>query len=119
VSAGVEAPEAAVVHAPVSVLPTPFPRRSFTQAVAAMPAFNSLIDRVSRDEQYLHQTLAPAAQYDDFTVRYCNKKQHRSSSVCACRALTEVCWFHSQTANFPKSKACITVWVLSMVEAEF
>ncbi len=34
-----------------------------------MPIFNSLIDRISRDSKYLQQTLAPAAEFDDFTVR--------------------------------------------------
>ena len=58
----------AVVHAPLTVLPTPFPEKSFWKAVGSMTAFNTLIDNVSRDDEYLQTTLRPAAEYDDFTV---------------------------------------------------
>ena len=58
----------AVMHAPLTVLPTPFPEKSFWKAVGSMRAFNTLIDNVSRDDEYLQTTLRPAAEYDDFTV---------------------------------------------------
>lgn len=58
----------AVVHAPISVLPTPFPRASFDKARAAATLFNKLIDRVALDDEYLQKTLASAGQYDEFTV---------------------------------------------------
>ena len=56
------------MHAPLTVLPAPFPRGSFEKAKAAMELFNTLIDRVSRADDYLQSTLRPAAEYDDFTV---------------------------------------------------
>lgn len=36
---------------------------------AGVQVFNTLIDRVAQDDEYLRQTLAPAARYDEFTVR--------------------------------------------------
>ena len=56
------------MHAPISVLPVPFPRDSFEKAKAAMQIFNKLIDRVSRDGAYLRNTLQAASNFDDFTV---------------------------------------------------
>lgn len=69
VGAGVADKPLATVHAPLTVLPTQFPRGSFEKAKAAMQVFNTLIDRVSRDEDYLQTTLRPAAEYDDFTAK--------------------------------------------------
>ena len=66
--AGVQDVPAALVHAPLSVFPVAYPRGSYEKAQAAMPIFNLLIDRISRDSTYLQQTLAPAAKFDDFTV---------------------------------------------------
>ena len=39
------------------------------QARAAATAFNTLMDRVAADADYLEATLAAAAEYDEFTVR--------------------------------------------------
>ena len=58
----------ALTHAPLAVVPTPFPRAAFERAKSVMTLFNVLIDRVSRDGAYLRRVLAPAAQFDDFTV---------------------------------------------------
>ena len=68
VGAGPGAPEAAVMHAPLAVLPTPFPAGAFQRARDAAAPFNTLTDRVAADGAYLQSTLAAAAQYDDFTV---------------------------------------------------
>ena len=68
VGAGDESRPRAAVHAPLSVLPVPFPRASFEKAKAAMRIFNRLIDRVSRDGAYLKATLQAASEFDDFTV---------------------------------------------------
>ncbi len=59
----------ALVHAPLAVIPVPFPRGSFEKARGAMTVFNALIDRVAADGAYLRRTLRPAAEFDDFTVR--------------------------------------------------
>jgi glutathione synthase len=60
----------ALTHAPISVIPVPFPRASFDKAREAMQVFNKVIDRVSRDGDYLQTTLRPAAEFDDFTARF-------------------------------------------------
>jgi hypothetical protein len=52
----------------MSVLPVPFPRKSFVKAKAAMQIFNKLIDRVSGDGAYLRKTLQAASNFDEFTV---------------------------------------------------
>lgn len=57
------------MHVPISALPTPFPAASFAKAVAVAPVFNQLIAAVAADAAYLQRTLAPAAEYDDFTAR--------------------------------------------------
>lgn len=81
VGAGVPDKPLAVMHAPLTVLPTPFPEKSFRKAVGSMRAFNTLIDNVSRDDEYLQSTLRPAAEYDEFTV-----------SRSACRAHSPTSW---------------------------
>ncbi|WIA42733.1 hypothetical protein OEZ86_008676 [Tetradesmus obliquus] len=69
VGLGGTAPPAALIHAPLSLLPVAFPASRFQQAKAAMTTFNTLIDRVAADEAYLFDTLALAGQQDDFTGR--------------------------------------------------
>ena len=77
----------AVVHAPLAVVPVPFPRASFEQAYAAAPVFNALIDRVARDGAYLRRTLQPAAEFDDFTVSG-GVSPSKMPGSCAPRSLT-------------------------------
>lgn len=69
VGAGLPEPSVAVVHAPVALLPVPYPRETFLRAKAAAQAFNLLMDRISQDEAYLQAILAPAAEHDDFTAK--------------------------------------------------
>jgi glutathione synthase len=85
VGAGPPAPEAAVVHAPLAVLPAPFPTASFRKACDAALAFNSLIAAVAADSEYLQRTLAPAAEYDDFTVRTRCTAVDIGSHRCFCK----------------------------------
>ena len=73
--------EVALVHAPLTVRPTPFPRASFEKAKRAATVFNTLIDRVSRDAEYLQRTLALAAEYDEFTVGHSYSKPSPISDV--------------------------------------
>ena len=68
VGAGLKEKPLAIMHAPITVLPVVFPADSFQKARDAMQLFNTLIDRVSRDAEYLQRVLAPAAEFDDFTV---------------------------------------------------
>ncbi|KAG2487617.1 hypothetical protein HYH03_013756 [Edaphochlamys debaryana] len=62
-------PEYAVIHAPLSLTPVPFPRERFELAQKVQPLFNSLVDAVAADEPYLEAVLRPAAQHDEFTAR--------------------------------------------------
>lgn len=77
VGAGADAHPCAVMHAPLSVLPMAFPAASFAKALAVAPAFNTLIAAVASDFEYLQRTLAPAAEFDDFTA--CLLKLHRDT----------------------------------------
>ena len=43
--------------APMSLLPNAYPKEAFEQAVDVAPAFNELVDRVSRDATFLEETL--------------------------------------------------------------
>ena len=65
-----DVPSVGIVHAPLAVMPMPFPRASFMKAKRAATVFNKLIDRVSLDAQYLQSTLAAAAKFDHFTVSH-------------------------------------------------
>lgn len=69
VGAGLAEPACATVHAPLALLPVPYPRDTFLQAKAAALAFNAMVDAVTRDEEYLTSVLAAAAQEDPFTAR--------------------------------------------------
>ncbi|KAL4424506.1 hypothetical protein ABPG77_006815 [Micractinium sp. CCAP 211/92] len=69
VGAGLADPACATVHAPVALLPVPYPRETFLRAKAAALAFNAMVDAVARDEEYLSTVLAAAAQEDPFTAR--------------------------------------------------
>ncbi|KAG2438087.1 hypothetical protein HXX76_005696 [Chlamydomonas incerta] len=62
-------PDYAVIHAPLSLTPVPYPRARFELAQQVMPLFNTLVDAVAADESYLETTLRPAAAQDAFTGR--------------------------------------------------
>jgi hypothetical protein len=62
-------PGIGLVHAPFSLLPSPFPRQAFSQAIELAPLFNLLADRVSQDAEFLQQTLARTRKADHFTAR--------------------------------------------------
>jgi glutathione synthase len=56
-------------HAPLSLLPNSFPRESFEYMKNIQPIFSTLIDKVSRDKDFIMSTLYQAAQSDDFMRR--------------------------------------------------
>ena len=60
---------AVFTHAPVSLLPTPFPRGAFELAVEVSPFFAELSDLVSRDHAFLETTLSGVLETDAFTKR--------------------------------------------------
>lgn len=62
-----------VIHAPMTLQPTVVPAQGFHQVCDLMPTWNKLIDRVSRDHDFLMQQLASTAASDkDFTGRLYN-----------------------------------------------
>jgi len=62
-------PPPLATHAPISLVPTPFPRAAFEHARALQPAFNRLVHAVSRDRAFLDEVVASLAGVDDFTAR--------------------------------------------------
>jgi hypothetical protein len=46
-----------VVSAPISLFPSPFPRRWYNWAVNIQPLFNILVDKISQDETFLISSL--------------------------------------------------------------
>lgn len=56
----------AVIHAPFSLLPTPFKSHAFIVAKSLQPAYNDLYANIAASPGFLHQTLAPLARVDSF-----------------------------------------------------
>lgn len=57
------------IHLPISLLPSSFPKEAFQDVVAAAPVFNELVDRLSRDKEYLNSALGEVSKSDEFTGR--------------------------------------------------
>jgi glutathione synthetase len=54
--------------APMSLLPNAFPKQAFAQAQSLATCFNELVDRISRDSDFLQATLGGGvSKYDPFT----------------------------------------------------
>lgn len=62
-------PGVGLVHAPISLLPLPFPEICWKQACEVAPIFNELIDRVSLDGKFLQDSLSRTKRVDAFTSR--------------------------------------------------
>ena len=62
-------PESAI-HAPVSLIPAPIPRRIFTKSLNLQRAYNTLYARVALDVSFLDQVMGPGgvSDVDDFTL---------------------------------------------------
>lgn len=48
---------AAVIHAPFTLYPTPFPRKEFEKAKALQQPWNTLIHKLSQDDNLIHDTM--------------------------------------------------------------
>jgi glutathione synthetase len=56
--------------APMSLLPNAYPRAAFEQACSVAPAFNELVDKVSRDAEFLEATLGGGvSSMDPYTAK--------------------------------------------------
>ncbi|WVY94938.1 hypothetical protein V8G54_034026 [Vigna mungo] len=62
-------PGVGLVHAPIALLPTPFPQNQWRQASELAPIFNELVDRVSLDASFLQHSLSRTKEADEFTSR--------------------------------------------------
>ncbi|MCO5548134.1 hypothetical protein L7F22_001592 [Adiantum nelumboides] len=62
-------PGTGLVHAPISLLPCSFFRRHFKQAVELAPLFNQLVDNISKDYNFLQDSLSRTKKADTFTAR--------------------------------------------------
>ncbi|XP_037101869.1 glutathione synthetase-like isoform X3 [Syngnathus acus] len=58
-----------VTYAPITLFPTPVPRALFLQGVAVQTHYNTLVDKISQDPDFLEEALASTITVDDFTAR--------------------------------------------------
>jgi len=58
-----------VTHAPMALDPTPYPAEAFFKAKRLAPLFNILIDKISRDVEWLQLVLGNTGKSDPFTGR--------------------------------------------------
>ncbi|KAK5923242.1 hypothetical protein CgunFtcFv8_000230 [Champsocephalus gunnari] len=58
-----------VTYAPFTLFPTPVPEAVFSQALALQTHFNTLVDKISQDAEFLQDALASTIEVDDFTAR--------------------------------------------------
>eukprot|EP01041_Mallomonas_annulata_P001976 gene1976-3842_t len=56
-------------HAPVTLIPNTFPKSAFSFAQDISPIFNTLVDKISRDRDFLVSNLAQVSETDDFVAR--------------------------------------------------
>ena len=55
--------------APVSLIPNSFPKSSFEYAQNVQPVLNELVDKISRDRNFLTQNLQSVGESDKFVKR--------------------------------------------------
>ncbi|KAM7404258.1 hypothetical protein PAMP_011624 [Pampus punctatissimus] len=58
-----------VTHIPFTLFPSPVPKATFLQALAVQPHFNTLVDKISQDQDFLEDALASTVQADHFTAK--------------------------------------------------
>ncbi|WZZ84755.1 hypothetical protein YC2023_113334 [Brassica napus] len=62
-------PGVGMMHAPIALLPTPFPESYWNQACEVAPVFNELVDRISLDGKFIQDSLSRTKKADVFTSR--------------------------------------------------
>uniref|UniRef100_A0A671UI33 Glutathione synthetase n=1 Tax=Sparus aurata TaxID=8175 RepID=A0A671UI33_SPAAU len=65
-----------VTYYPFSLFPTPVPKAAFLQALAVQTHFNTLVDKISQDPDFLEEALASTIQADDFTAKLFDIYRH-------------------------------------------
>ncbi len=56
-------------HAPITLEAIPFPSQQYARAIELAAPFNSLVESISRQPQWLLDTLAPVEAKDSFTAQ--------------------------------------------------
>ncbi len=56
-------------HAPIGLLPAQYPKETFEKVSRIQPALNELVDRISRDRDFLQLHLEKVSQADPFTKK--------------------------------------------------
>ena len=90
--------EHALQHAPeVSMLPTPFSRDKFQEALRLAQPFNELVHLISQDSDFILNSLELTAKGDDFTGRLVDifntvRDEDASASNTSLGALDLITW---------------------------
>ncbi|XP_068997640.1 glutathione synthetase [Embiotoca jacksoni] len=58
-----------VTYAPFTLFPTPVPKAVFIQSLSVQTHYNTLVDKISQDTDFLQEALASTIAVDDFTAR--------------------------------------------------
>uniref|UniRef100_A0A3Q1EE96 Glutathione synthetase n=1 Tax=Acanthochromis polyacanthus TaxID=80966 RepID=A0A3Q1EE96_9TELE len=58
-----------VTYAPFTLFPSAVPKARLVQALEVQTHFNTLVDKISQDPDFLEEALASTIQADDFTAR--------------------------------------------------
>ncbi|KAF9573649.1 hypothetical protein EC968_008286 [Mortierella alpina] len=58
-----------VINAPISLIPTPFPAKAFSDAVRIQPLYNQLVHDISQDDAFLKEIMESLSTVDDFVKR--------------------------------------------------
>ncbi|KAK2851026.1 hypothetical protein Q5P01_007302 [Channa striata] len=58
-----------VTYAPFTLFPSPVPKAVFLQALAVQTHYNTLVDKISQDQDFLKEALASTIAVDDFAAR--------------------------------------------------
>ncbi|XP_070825419.1 glutathione synthetase-like [Chaetodon trifascialis] len=82
-----------VTHAPFTLFPSSVPKAAFFQARALQTHFNTLVDKISQDPEFLEEALEGTIQADDFTAKLFGiykqvqlEGQTQSTVVCLSRS---------------------------------
>ena len=59
--------------APVALIPNTFPKAAFEYAQDVQPAINDLVDKISRDKEFLLQNLVSVGESDTFVKKLLGK----------------------------------------------
>ncbi|RHZ79839.1 hypothetical protein Glove_140g141 [Diversispora epigaea] len=61
-----------VIHAPISLFPSPFPRREFELALELQPIFNRLFFELSQNHDFIKDVIEEVTKVDDFIEKLYN-----------------------------------------------